>query len=138
MKVPIKFIDSSGQETANYVDGLPVVEVLAEIGFKLPSNPDTQFTPNFKPITALVDTGADCTTIRPDLAAGLTSIGTARAFSMLGHGYSSVHNALIKIVGFTQPVYLEVGTAPLKSIQMVLGREAMTPGVKTLAIASYS
>jgi predicted aspartyl protease len=123
MRIPIHFVDASGKTTDDFVEGFPVVEVQVDIGFTQSSDPNALIDPKFKRLLALVDTGSNATIIKPDLAAGIAASRSVDAHSMLGQGYGSVHTALIELGGFLH--YIEVGTAPLKSIQLVLGRDVL-------------
>jgi len=125
MRVDIRFIDELGKPSTDYVEGFPVVDVLIEVGFERPADPNAAFTPQYVQTRALIDTGANYTIIRPDLAIDKPQVSTTTAHSMLGQGYGSVHNALLEIVGF-KPTVLEVATAPLKSVQIVLGRDMLS------------
>lgn len=126
MRIPIHFIDTSGNITQDFVEGFPVVETQIEVGFTLPSDPpNASIVRKFKRVLALVDTGANVTVIKPDLAGGIAQSRSVSAHSMLGQGYSSVFTALIELGG-SFPHHIEVGTAPLKSIQIALGRDVLS------------
>ncbi len=68
--------DGAGNSATDVVGGFPVVDVLIEEGFRRPNAP---IAPKFVRVLALIDTGADYTIIRPDLAAGKEQVRTITA-----------------------------------------------------------
>jgi predicted aspartyl protease len=126
LRIPIRFVDASGQPTDDHIYGWPVVDVEVEVGFQPPADDNEMFVPKFKRIQAVIDTGADETVVSHRLAAGAPILHVAKSHSMLGAGYTDVHQALILIVGDESPTSLQVGVAPLKSMEMVLGRNLMS------------
>jgi predicted aspartyl protease len=124
--VPITFVDGAGSPTNDYVNGWPVVWVNIEVGFVMPSDPSEKFDFKFTRVRALIDTGADYVVISPSLASQLPPTRQIASHSMLGQGYSAVYEALLQVEGLDKPYHIEVGTAPLKSVKVSLGRHIIS------------
>jgi hypothetical protein len=73
-----------------------------------------------------LDTGSDATVIGPELSAGREALRDVNAHNMRGAGFAGVYSARVQIDQLDKPYHIEVGSAPLKSVTMALGRDMLS------------
>lgn len=125
MRVPVSFIDRSGNITDDYVSGYPAVRIKIEVGFKAPDDPNEEIGLNFEEVWALIDTGADHTIVNRKMGQGKQESYTVLARNMVGEGYEKAYGALLQIMGLDKPYNLDVAEAPIRPA-VALGREMLS------------
>jgi hypothetical protein len=127
--VPIRFIDTAGRPTADYVQGWPVVEVDIHLGFDMASyQPKEPIRPKFQRLLAIIDTGANHTTVDPSLTQGLVPRREIEAVNVGVRRRATAIGALIAIIGMPKPWALEIGASSLEGApsRMLLGRDIIS------------
>ena len=127
MRHPINFINDSGHQTTDFVDGIPIISLDIDVSFKPPTVPNGEIRVHLTRVIGIVDTGSNATMVSQRLLQGRAGVRDVEAVHMAGVGTTSVHVAAIGIPKLLRPKLFEVGCIPLKSpLDVLIGRDILS------------